>query len=50
MKTNKQSIRKEAEASSINIYARILSSYTLGEGGGLSDRLNGFQMDRKCGL
>lgn len=49
MKTNKQSIRKEAEASSINIYARILSSYTLG-GGGLSDRLNGFQMDRKCGL
>lgn len=48
MKTNKQSIRKEAEASSINIYARILSSYTLG--GGLSDRLNGFQMDRKCGL
>lgn len=50
MKTNKQSIRKEAEASSINIYARILSSYTLGGGGGLSDRLNGFQMDRKCGL
>lgn len=34
MKTNKQSIRKEAEASSINIYARILSSYTLGGGEG----------------
>lgn len=33
MKTNKQSIRKEAEASSINIYARILSSYTFGGGG-----------------
>lgn len=34
MKTNKQSIRKEAEASRINIYARILSSYTLWREGG----------------